>query len=136
MPFGTEPITVPTGEYEITNVAIVVSKSQTSAARSFVFTQRGQPAGAGRKISIAKDQSIELDAIGKLRLVANPSPQVRAGGSLVVGLDLYTTDGLAVSHSDTGVRDGKIHGTRENEVETRVVNQEKETIGGATSGFY
>ena len=133
---GLEPITVPTGEYEITNVAIVVSKSETATSRSFVFTQRGQLARAGRKISIGKDQNVQLDTIGKLRLIANAGSQVQPNGTLVVGLGLYTIDGLAVTYSDTGVRAGKIHGNQENEVVTRIVNQEKEVIGGVTSGFY
>ena len=133
---GLQRITVPAGEYEITNVSIVVSKTKTNVSRSFVFTKRGQPVGAGRKISIEKDADIELNPIGKLRLVANAKPLVGKDGTLVVGLGLYTVDGLAVSHSDTGVRDGQLHGNRESEVETRVRNLDREVIGGATSGFY
>lgn len=133
---GLQRITVPAGEYEITNVSIVVSKTKTKVSRSFVFTQRGQPVGAGRKISIEKDANIELNPIGKLRLVANAKPFVGEDGTLVVGLGLYTVDGLAVSHSDSGVPKGQLHGNREAEVETRVRNLAKEVIGGATSGFY
>ena len=133
---GLKSATVPTGEYDITNVSVVVSETETSPSQSFVFTQRGQASGVGRKIKINKDANLTIDPIGELRLAANARESVVPGGTLVVGLGLYTTDGLAVSHSDIGVRNGAIHSNRAAEVETRIENHASKVISGAISGFY
>ena len=56
---GLEPVDAPTGEYEISNVVLVVSGGESSPAKSFVFSRRGQPVGAARELEVRKDTEIE-----------------------------------------------------------------------------
>lgn len=131
---GLDPIVVPTGDYEITYVAISVD-DQHHAAKSFVFSSRGATS-TPRAIHVEKDGLTEIDPIGQFRFEANGSRSVSPGKPLSIGLRLYTEDGLLISHSHTGVAPGSIRSNTESTVQTSFVNFKGVPIGGCKTGFY
>ncbi len=133
---GLEPANVPTGTYEISNVSIVVAEPNKQAGQSFVFTRRGQQVSMARSFEIKKDRELKLDPVGELQLASTAYFNPERPEFVRVALQLYTTDGLTVSHSDSGVRGDTIHGMRPTFVKTSATDENNETVSGCESEFY
>ena len=133
---GLQPVIVPTGTYQISNVAIIVADPTNETAKSFVFTRRGQPAGMARSFEIKQDTELGVDPVGELQLVSRAHVKSEEPGNVRIALQLYTSDGLTVSHNDIGVRGDSIHGSQSNQVKTLVTDQKSEKVSGCMSGFY
>ena len=131
---GMEPMVFPTGDYSITNVTVVVGKSGDSPAKSFVFTDRGST-GESRVFKVEKDLETVIDPIGKLNFVAFPGA-TKTGTSTMIGLRLFTEDGLLISHSHSGMSGVTIRSHAENLIQTRLIDATGKTLDGCSSGFY
>jgi len=89
-----------------------------------------------RSFEIKKDTELKLDPIGELQLASQASVEPEHPQTVRIALQLYTADGLTVSHSDTGIRGDSVQGSRSNQVRTLATDQDNEKVSGCLSGFY
>lgn len=132
---GTQAVTVPTGEYSIVNVSIVVDATERDPARSFVFTSRGA-LDTPRIFTVKKDVQSEIDPIGKLNFMSGAGVGEPPSLAVHAWLRLYTEDGLAITHSDIYVRSGSLHSGRVNMVKSRFLDDTENPVGACMTGFY
>jgi len=95
---GSEPATVPAGEYRLGSVTIALDDSKSGQRWSFVFSDggaRGQP----RWYKVEKDAAITIDPIGtpsfELKL-KDPTSVAGPGEDVALQPALYTGDGLLI----------------------------------------
>jgi hypothetical protein len=95
---GTEPATVPAGEYRLGTVTVALDDPKTGQRWSFVFSDggaRSQP----QWYKIEKDAAVSIDPIGtpifELKL-SNQTSAVRAGEDVALQPALFTGDGLLI----------------------------------------
>jgi hypothetical protein len=95
---GTEPATVPAGEYRLGTVTVALDDPKTGQRWSFVFSDggaRGQP----QWYKVEKDAVVSIDPIGtpifELKL-SNQTSAVRPGEDVALQPALFTGDGLLI----------------------------------------
>jgi hypothetical protein len=95
---GDDAVAVPVGKYAVESVTIGVRTGADGLPWNFTFSRRGSPA-EHEWYSVAKDQSLAIDPIGKLRFdVAAAAGQVAVPGKeLRIQPQLYTQDGLIIN---------------------------------------
>jgi len=95
---GSEPATVPAGEYRLGTVTIALDDPKSGQRWSFVFSDggaRGQP----RWYKAEKDAAITIDPIGTLSFELKPRDQTsvaKLGEDVALQPLLYTGDGLLI----------------------------------------
>jgi len=95
---GSEPATVPAGEYRLGTVTIALDDPKSGQRWSFVFSDagaRGQP----RWYKAEKDAAVTIDPIGTLSFELKPNDQptmAKPGEDVALQPALYTGDGLLI----------------------------------------
>lgn len=102
---GTDQaVTVPIGEYTVNTVRCIAKDSATGRLWNFVFSAPNLKQ-AERTFTVAREQEVSIDPIGKLRFQAENArgrTPVKPGGSVNVNPRLYTADGLLINTSSCG----------------------------------
>jgi hypothetical protein len=97
---GTEPATVPVGEYRLGTVTIALDDPQGGQRWSFIFSDSGAK-GEPRWYKVEKDGSVAIDPIGtpsfEITLTDNPAQRARPGEDVDLQPLLYTGDGLLIT---------------------------------------
>ena len=95
---GSEPATVPAGEYRLGTVTIALDDPKSGERWSFVFSD-GLRSGPPHWYKVDKDAAVTIDPIGKpsfeLRRF-DSNANARPGDDVVVQPALYTGDGLLI----------------------------------------
>ncbi len=97
---GTEPATVPVGEYRLGTVTIALDDTRGGQRWSFIFSDNGAK-GAPRWYKVAKDGAVSIDPIGtpsfEISLSDNAPPRIIAGADVQTQPLLYNGDGLLIT---------------------------------------
>ena len=95
---GSEPATVPAGEYRLGTVTMALDDAKTGQRWSFVFSDGGAK-GQPRWFKVAKDAAVTIDPIGTPSFELTLKDQtkvIRPGDDVAVQPALYTGDGLLI----------------------------------------
>jgi hypothetical protein len=96
---GSEPATVPVGDYRLGTVTATFDEPKGGESWSFVFSDNGAK-GDPNWYSVAKDRDVVIDPIGTLDMelsVADKLKTVKAGADVSLQPLLYTCDGLLIN---------------------------------------
>ncbi len=97
---GTEPATVPVGEYRLGTVTISLDDPSGGQRWSFIFSDNGAK-GAPRWYKVEKAGTIAIDPIGtpsfEISLNDKPAQRARPGEDVNLQPLLYTSDGLLIT---------------------------------------
>jgi hypothetical protein len=97
---GSEPATVPVGEYRLGTVTVTLDDPQGGQRWSFVFSDNGAK-GPPRWYKVEKDGAVAVDPIGtarfELSLGEKVAPRAKAGDDLELQPLLFTGDGLLIN---------------------------------------
>ena len=95
---GTEPATVPVGEYRLANLTLSLDDAKTGQLWSFVFSD-GLWSGGPRWYKVEKDAAVTIDPVGKpiFELRRDEATELaRPGDDVGLQPALYTGDGLLI----------------------------------------
>jgi hypothetical protein len=97
---GTEPATVPVGEYRLGTVTIALDDPKGGQRWSFIFSDNGAR-GAPRWYKVEKGGAVSVDPIGtpsfEISLSDNAAQPARAGSDVNLQPLLYNGDGLLIN---------------------------------------
>ncbi len=97
---GTEPATVPVGEYRLGTVTIALDDPRGGQRWSFIFSDNGAK-GEPRWYKVEKHGTVAIDPIGtpsfEVHLTDNPAKRARPGEDVDLQPLLYTGDGLLIN---------------------------------------
>ena len=97
---GTEPATVPVGEYRLGTVTIALDDPQGGQRWSFIFSDNGAK-GDPKWYKVDKDGSVPIDPIGtpsfEISLSDNAAQRARPGADVNLQPLLYNGDGLLIN---------------------------------------
>jgi len=133
---GSEPATVPVGEYRLSTVTATFDDPQGSQNWSFIFSDNGAK-GDPKWYGVGKDQQVPIDPIGTLEMELNVADKVKtakAGEDISLQPLLYTGDGLLINVAYRGTPVSAA--TQENlGAVTTLASTDSQTLGTAHSGF-
>ena len=95
---GSEPATVPAGEYRLGTVTLALDDAKTGQRWSFVFSDGGAK-GQPRWFKVDKDAAVTIDPIGTPSFeltLRDQTNAIRPGEDVAVQPALYTGDGLLI----------------------------------------
>jgi hypothetical protein len=95
---GSEPATVPAGDYRLGTVTMALDDAKTGQRWSFVFSDGGAK-GQPRWFKVAKDAAVTIDPIGTPSFeltLRDQTKVIRPGDDVAVQPALYTGDGLLI----------------------------------------
>ena len=133
---GTEPATVPVGDYRLSTVTATFDDPQGGQNWSFVFSDNGAK-GDPKWYSVAKDQQVAIDPIGTLDMeltVADKVKTVKAGEDVSLQPLLYTGDGLLINVAYRGTPVSPPAQENLGAI-TTLATTDGQTLGTAHSGF-
>lgn len=133
---GSEPATVPVGDYRLSTVTATFDDPQGSQNWSFIFSDNGAK-GDPKWYSVGKDQQVPIDPIGTLEMELNVADKVKtakAGEDISLQPLLYTGDGLLINVAYRGTPVSAA--AQENlDAVTILASTDGQTLGTAHSGF-
>lgn len=133
---GSEPTTVPVGDYRLGTVTATFDDPQGGENWSFVFSDNGAK-GDPKWYRVGKDQQLAIDPVGNLDMelsVADNVKTVRAGADISLQPLLYTGDGLLINVAYRGSPVSP--GAQEYVGATSTLaTTDGQTLGSAHSGF-
>jgi len=133
---GSEPATVPVGEYRLSTVTAAFDDPQGGQNWSFIFSDNGGK-GEPKWYSVGKDQQVAIDPIGTLEMelnVADKVKTIKSGEDVSVQPLLYTGDGLLINVAYRGTPTSAA--AQENlGALTTLASTDGQTLGTAHSGF-
>jgi hypothetical protein len=133
---GSEPATVPVGDYRLSTVTVGFADPQGGQSWSFIFSDNGSR-GDPKWYAVAKDQQVAIDPIGPLDMQLNLTDKVRAvktGEDVSIQPLLYTGDGLLINVAYRGT---PISPAAQESIGaiTTLASTDGQTLGSAHSGF-
>jgi hypothetical protein len=97
---GTEPATVPVGEYRLGTVTIALDDAKGGQRWSFIFSDNGAK-GEPRWYKIEKDGTVAIDPLGtpsfEISITDNAAQRARPGSDVNLQPLLYNGDGLLIN---------------------------------------
>ena len=133
---GTEPATVPVGEYRLSTVTAALADPHGEQNWSFIFSDNGAK-GDPKWYRVGKDQQIAIDPIGTLEMglnVADKAKTVKAGEDVSLQPLLYTGDGLLINVAYRGTPTSPTAQESLGAL-TTLASTDGHTLGSAHSGF-
>ncbi len=133
---GSEPATVPVGDYRLSTVTAAFDDPQGGQNWSFIFSDNGAR-GDPKWYGIGKDQHVAIDPIGTLEMglnVADKGRTVKAGEDVSVQPLLYTGDGLLINVAYRGTPASPAAQEYLGAL-TTLASTDGQTLGTAHSGF-
>lgn len=133
---GSEPATVPVGEYRLSTVTAAFDDPQGGQSWSFIFSDNGGKPDP-KWYTVAKDQQVAIDPIGTLEMglnVADKAKIVKAGEDVSVQPLLYTSDGLLINVAYRGTPASPAAQEHLGAL-TTLASTDGQTLGTAHSGF-
>ncbi len=133
---GSEPATVPVGEYRLSTVTAAFDDPQGGQSWSFIFSDNGGKPDP-KWYAVAKDQQIAIDPIGTLEMGLNVGDKTRtitAGEDLSVQPLLYTGDGLLINVAYRGTPTSAAAQEGVGAL-TTLATTDGQALGSAHSGF-
>jgi hypothetical protein len=133
---ANEGATVPIGDYRLSTVSATLGDPNGGQSWSYFFYDRGGR-GEPKWYSLAKDEQLVIDPIGKLTMeleVADKAKTVKAGEDVSLQPLLYTGDGLLISVAYRGTPASPVAQEILGAL-TTLTSTDGQTLGTAHSGF-